>query len=71
MNNIDNIEVDNLIAGLQILKDYKPSMSTYSCSRINKTLEVQEEEFSKIKQADRERLHMLGWETNGDFLWMK
>lgn len=41
-------EVDNLIAGLEILKKYKPSMYTYSSGRVRRTLETQEEEFSDL-----------------------
>lgn len=62
-------EVDNLIAGLEILKNYKPSMGMYACGRVRRTLETQEEEFGDITPADRARLLELGWETNGAFVW--
>lgn len=64
-------EVDNLIAGLEILKKYKPSMGTYSTGRVRRTLETQEEEFGGLSPADRSRLLELGWETNGAFIWRK
>lgn len=64
-------EVDSLIAGLEILKKYKPSMYTYSSGRVRRTLETQEEEFSDLTPADRSRLLELGWETNGALVWRK
>lgn len=64
-------EVDNLIAGLEILKRYKPSMATYASGRVRETLETQEEEFGEITPVDRARLLELGWETNGAFVWRK
>jgi hypothetical protein len=64
-------EVDELIAGLEILKKYKPSMGTYPCGRVRRTLETQEEEFRDITPADRSRLLELGWETNGALVWIK
>lgn len=62
-------EVDNLIAGLEILKRYKPSMGIYASGRARQTLETQEDEFGDIAPADRARLLELGWETNGAFVW--
>lgn len=64
-------EVDSLIAGLEILKSYKPSMGLYSCGRARRTLETQEHEFGEITAADKARLIELGWETNGAFVWRK
>ncbi|MBV7515864.1 hypothetical protein [Pseudomonas sp. PDM25] len=63
--------VDNLIAGLEILKKYKPSMCTYSSGRARRTLETQEEEFVDLTTTDRSRLLELGWETNGALVWRK
>lgn len=62
-------EVDNLIAGLEILKKYKPAMSIYACGRARRTLETQEEEFGNLSPADKARLLELGWETNDAFVW--
>lgn len=64
-------EVDELIAGLQILKKYKPAMGTYASGRARRTLETQEEEFSDLTPDDRSRLLELGWETNDAFVWRK
>ncbi|WP_338923787.1 hypothetical protein V0M98_36900 (plasmid) [Pseudomonas silesiensis] len=64
-------EVDKLIAGLEILKRYKPSMGPYSSHCSGVTLETQEEEFGNITPADRSRLLELGWVTNGHFVWKK
>lgn len=63
--------VDSLIAGLEILKRYKPDMDVYPCGRASRTLETQEVEFGKIDPVDRARLLELGWETNDALLWRK
>jgi hypothetical protein len=63
--------VNSLIAGLEILKRYKPDLEVVPCSRVYRTLETQEVEFGEIDPADRARLLELGWETNGVFLWHK
>jgi hypothetical protein len=65
------LEVDELIAGLQILKKYKPAMGIYASGRARRTLESQEEEFSNVTPEDRTRLLDLGWETNDAFIWRK
>ncbi|AVX93351.1 hypothetical protein [Pseudomonas psychrophila] len=64
-------EVDCLIAGLEILKKYKPAMSVYASSRARLTLETQENEFGDLAPADRARLLELGWETNECFVWRR
>lgn len=64
-------EVDALIEGLEILKKYKPTMNTYSSTRVNQTLETQEEEFDVISKEDRSRLIELGWNTNNALIWRK
>lgn len=63
--------VESLIAGLEILKRYKPDMEVYSCGRVYRTLETQEVEFADIDPDDRARLLELGCETNDAFLWRK
>ena len=63
--------VDELIAGLEILKGYKPSMEIYSCGHSGRTLETQEVEFGDISPADRARLIDLGWATNDALIWRK
>lgn len=63
-------QVDNLIAGLQILKAYKPSMSVYSSHRSGRCVETQEEVFANLSGDDRERLLELGWWTNEALVWV-
>ena len=58
-------EVDKLIAGLEILKRYKPSMGPYSSHCSGVTLETQEEEFGNITPADRFRLVLRLLLSNG------
>lgn len=62
-------QVDRLTEGLGILRKYTPDMSVYSTHRTRRVLEVQEEAFREISDADRRRLEELGWWTNGIYVW--
>ena len=62
-------EVDKLIAGLEILKKYKPTMSVYGVTRARDNVELQEEEFGDITEEDKARLAQLSWKTNGHYVW--
>ncbi|CAB3976067.1 hypothetical protein BCO37747_08019 [Burkholderia contaminans] len=52
-----------------ILQQYEPQANVYGNTRTRGSIELQEERFSEISDADRATLIALGWQSNGHFVW--
>lgn len=61
--------ISALIEGLRILQQYEPEANVYGNTRTRGSIELQEERFSEISDADRATLIALGWQSNGHFVW--
>jgi hypothetical protein len=63
------VEIDRIMIGLSILKKYKRNPVIVGRNTANWVLEVQDEEFIKISEKDKEILLGNGWRSPNGMLW--